>query len=239
MARKFSELRARMSPESRARAETKAKEMIAEMPLNELRHARGLSQEMLAEALHVQQPSIAKLERRTDMYVSMLRSHIEAMGGELEIAGTLPQCAILRPAVDQDGSVLDILVRPHRDKKAATRFFKKLLRGLRYAPRVVVTDRLTSYSAPCAVLLPNTVHRRDKGLNNRAENSHQLTRERERRMRGFKSAGHAQRFPSILSLVADLFDVGRHPRRNCSRKRKPARNAIHGLCMVPNMIACF
>src|ERR1700676_5448506 len=64
--------------------------------------------------------------------------------------------------------------------------------------------------APCAALLPNTVHRRDKGLNNRAENSHQSTRERERRMRGFKSAGHAQRFLSIFGLVADLFGVGRH-----------------------------
>jgi putative transposase len=88
-------------------------------------------------------------------------------------------------AVDQDGSVLDILVQPRRDKKAAARFFKKLLRGSRYAPRVVVTDRLASYIAPCAALLPNTVHRRDKGLNNRAENSRQPTRERERRMRGF------------------------------------------------------
>ena len=113
-------------------------------------------------------------------------------------------------AVDQDGSVLDILVQPRRDKKAAARFFKKLLRGSRYAPRGVVTDRLASHIAPCAELLPNTVHRRDKGLNNRAENSHQSTRERERRMRGFKSAGHAQRFLSIFGVVADLFGVGRH-----------------------------
>jgi putative transposase len=59
-------------------------------------------------------------------------------------------------------------------------------------------------------LLPNTVHRRDKGLNNRAENSHQPTRERERRMRGFKSVGHAQRFLSIFGVVADLFGIGRH-----------------------------
>jgi putative transposase len=113
-------------------------------------------------------------------------------------------------AVDQDGSVLDIRVQPHRSKKAAARFFKKLLRGSSYAPRVVVTDRLASYNAPCAELLPNTVHRREKGLNNRAENSHPATRERERRMRGFKSAGHAQRFLSIFGLVADLFAVGRH-----------------------------
>jgi len=81
---------------------------------------------------------------------------------------------------------------------------------LKYAPRVVVTDKLASYSAPCAELLPNTVHRRDKGLNNRDENSHQPTRERERRMRGFKSARHAQRFLSIFGMISDLFGVGRH-----------------------------
>jgi putative transposase len=101
----------------------------------------------------------------------------------LKIGGRLQY---LWRAVNQDGSVLDILVQPHRGKEAAARFFKKLLRGLRYAPRVVVTDRLASYTAPCAELLPNTVHRRDKGLNNRAQNSHQSTRKRERRMRGFK-----------------------------------------------------
>ena len=113
-------------------------------------------------------------------------------------------------AVDQDGSVLDILVQSRRSKKAATRFFRKLLRGLKYAPRVVVTDKLASYNAPCAELLPYTVHRRDKGLNNRAENSHQPTRQRERRMRGFKSARHAQRFLSIFGMITDLFSVGRH-----------------------------
>ena len=113
-------------------------------------------------------------------------------------------------AVDQDGSVLDILVQSHRNKKAAARFFKKLLRRMKYAPRVVVTDKLASYRAPCAKFLPNSVHRRDKGLNNRAENSHQPTRERERRMRGFKSPRHAQRFLSIFGMIADLFSVGRH-----------------------------
>jgi putative transposase len=118
--------------------------------------------------------------------------------------------AYLWRAVDQDGSVLDILVQSRRNKKAAARFFRKLLRGLRYAPRVVVTDKLASYSTPCAELLPNAVHRCDKGLNNRAENSHQPTRERERRMRGFKSARHAQRFLSIFGMIGDLFSVGRH-----------------------------
>jgi len=113
-------------------------------------------------------------------------------------------------AVDQEGNVLDILVQSRRNKKAAARFFRKLLRGLKYAPRFVVTDKLASYNAPCAQLLPNAVHRRDKGLNNRAENSHQPTRECERRMRGFKSAGHAQRFLSTFGMITDLFNVGRH-----------------------------
>jgi len=90
MAKKFAELRAQMSPESRVRSEAKAQAMLAEMPLNELRQARGLSQKMLAEVLHVQQPSVAKLERRTDMYISTLRSHIEAMGGELEVVARFP-----------------------------------------------------------------------------------------------------------------------------------------------------
>lgn len=90
MARKFSELRARMSPEARARADARAREMLAEMPLNELRQARGLSQKMLAELLHVRQPAIAKMEKRTDMYISTLRSHIEAMGGELDVVARFP-----------------------------------------------------------------------------------------------------------------------------------------------------
>lgn len=94
MAKKFSELRAQMSPESQARAQAKAQAMLAEMPLNELRQARGLSQKMLAEVLQVQQPSIAKMEKRTDMYISTLRSHIEAMGGKLEIVARFPDGAV-------------------------------------------------------------------------------------------------------------------------------------------------
>ena len=94
MAKKFADLRAQMTPESRARAEAKAKAMLAEMPLNELRQARGLSQKMLADVLHVQQPSIAKIEKRTDMYISTLRSHIEAMGGQLEVVARFPDGAV-------------------------------------------------------------------------------------------------------------------------------------------------
>ncbi|MCL2793513.1 MAG: helix-turn-helix domain-containing protein [Spirochaetaceae bacterium] len=90
MAKKFSELKEKMNPERRVKIEEKVKATLAEMPLNELRNARGLSQKMLAEALHIQQPAIAKLEKRTDMYISTLRSHIRAMGGELEIIARFP-----------------------------------------------------------------------------------------------------------------------------------------------------
>jgi transcriptional regulator with XRE-family HTH domain len=79
-----------MSPAARARSEARARAMLAEMPLQELRLARGLTQEALAAALKVRQASISKLERRTDMYISSLRSHIEALGGELEIVARFP-----------------------------------------------------------------------------------------------------------------------------------------------------
>lgn len=91
MAEKYSELRKKMAPEARARAEAKTRELLAEMPLHELRQARGLSQQSLAEVLKVQQPSIAKMERRTDMYISTLRNHIEAMGGQLEVIARFPK----------------------------------------------------------------------------------------------------------------------------------------------------
>ena len=94
MAKKFSALRQAMSPTAQERADAKAKIMLAEMPLHELREARGLSQKMLAEVLHVQQPSIAKMEKRTDMYLSTLRSHIQAMGGELDIIARFPDGAV-------------------------------------------------------------------------------------------------------------------------------------------------
>jgi len=90
MVKKFSELKAKMSPERRAKIDKKVKTALAEMPLNELRNARGLSQKLLAESLHVQQPAIAKMEKRADMYISTLRSHIKAMGGELEVIARFP-----------------------------------------------------------------------------------------------------------------------------------------------------
>ena len=91
MTKKFSSLRKGMSEEAQAEVAGQVDAIMAEMPLHELRRARGLSQKMLAENLRVQQPAIAKLEQRTDMYISTLRSHIEAMGGELEIWGCFPE----------------------------------------------------------------------------------------------------------------------------------------------------
>jgi predicted XRE-type DNA-binding protein len=94
MAKPFSELTKKWSPERLARVEAMTRQMLAEMPLNELRQARGLSQKMLAEALHIQQPAVAKLEKRTDMYISTLRSHIEAMGGQLEVVARFPDGSV-------------------------------------------------------------------------------------------------------------------------------------------------
>jgi putative transposase len=113
-------------------------------------------------------------------------------------------------AVDQDGDVLDILVQSRRDKKAAKKFFRKLLKGLQYVPRVLITDKLKSYSAARAEVLPSVEHLQQKYQNNRAENSHQPTRLREKVMRRFKSAGHAQRFLSAFGTITSHFRVGRH-----------------------------
>jgi putative transposase len=113
-------------------------------------------------------------------------------------------------AVDQDGQVLDILVQGRRDQKAAKRFFRKLLKGLTYVPRVVITDQLKSYGAALREILPDVEHRQHRYLNNRAENSHQPTRQRERRMQGFKSPGHAQRFLTAYGPIAQHFRPRRH-----------------------------
>jgi len=111
-------------------------------------------------------------------------------------------------AVDQDGDVLDILVQSRRDKKAAKKFFRKLLKELRYVPRVIVTDKLRSYSAARTEVMPSVEHVQQKYQNNRAENSHQPTRLRERVMRRFKSARHAQRFLSAFGLISSHFSGG-------------------------------
>ncbi len=94
MANNFSTLWEKMSPQARERVDAKVQDYLAQMPLHELRQARGLSQQSLAELLNVQQPSIAKMERRTDMYISTLRNHIEAMGGRLEVIARFADGAV-------------------------------------------------------------------------------------------------------------------------------------------------
>jgi putative transposase len=112
-------------------------------------------------------------------------------------------------AVDQAGMVLDVLVQSRRDKRAAKRLLRKLLKRQCRAPRVMVTDKLPSYGAAKKELMPSVEHRRHRGLNNRAENSHQPTRRRERQMKGFKSAGQAQRFLSAHDQINNLFHLRR------------------------------
>jgi putative transposase len=113
-------------------------------------------------------------------------------------------------AVDQDDNVLDILVQTRRNKQAAKKFFRKLLKGLRYVPRVIITDKLKSYGAAKRESLPGVDHRQSRYLNNRCENSQRPTRQREYRMQGFKSAGHAQRFLSAYGPIAQHFQPRRH-----------------------------
>ncbi len=113
-------------------------------------------------------------------------------------------------AVDQHGNVLDVLVTSRRDARDATRFFRKLLKGLRYVPRVLITDKLGSYSVARRRLTPGVEHRRSKYLNNRAESSHQPIRARERAMKKFTSPGHAQRFLSAFSGISPHFRPRRH-----------------------------
>jgi putative transposase len=113
-------------------------------------------------------------------------------------------------AVDSEGNVLDVWLQRHRDTKAAKRFLRKLLKKQGFVPRVIVTDKLKSYEAANKQVLKSVEHRQHKGLNNRAENSHQPTRVRERRMRRFKSPGQAQRFLSAFGPIRDHFHPKQH-----------------------------
>ena len=112
--------------------------------------------------------------------------------------------------VDQDGDVIDILVQRYRNAHAAKRFFRKLMKGQGSKPRLLVTDKLRSYSAAHRNIMPSVDHNTERYANNLAEISHQPTRQRERQMRGFKSAGQAQRFQSVHGVIRNLFNLGRH-----------------------------
>ncbi len=113
-------------------------------------------------------------------------------------------------AVDQDGTVLDILMQIRRDTAAARRCFRRLLKTTRTLPRVIITDRLRSYRTAHRQVTPSVEHRSHKGLDNRAENSHQPARRRERAMKGFRSVGAAHRFLSAFSGISPHFRPRRH-----------------------------
>ncbi len=127
-------------------------------------------------------------------------------------------------AVDQDGDVIDILVQPRRDQRAAERFFRRLLRGQRKEPFRIITDQLRSYSAAMRTILCNVTHNTQRYANNRAEASHQSTRQRERHMRRFKSASQAQRFLSLHGVIQNLFRVGRHLLRSVNHRLLRSRS---------------
>jgi len=113
-------------------------------------------------------------------------------------------------AVDQDGDVIDILVQRRRNQKAAERFFRRLLKSQGGEPRWLMTDKLRSYSAAHRTMMPTVNHLNHAYANNRAEVSHEPTRQRERHMRGLSSPTQAKRFLTLHGLTQNFFRLGRH-----------------------------
>src|ERR1700686_1807640 len=149
-------------------------------------------------------PMIAKRLRRSRPRPSD-RWHLDEM--VVRIAG---RHMYLWRAVDHEGEVLDMLVQRRRDKRAALRLMRKLLRKHGFAPKLLVTDKLGSYGAAFRQLRLSCPHEQGLRKNNRAENSHQAVRRRERKMQRFKSAGSAQRFLNIHAAVHNTFNLQRH-----------------------------
>ncbi len=127
-------------------------------------------------------------------------------------------------AVDQDGDLIDILVQPCRDGRAARRFFRKLLKSQRREPFRLVTDKLGSYRVAHREVMPRVTHDTSRYANNRAEVSHQPTRQRERQMRGFKSPDQAQQFLHVHGVIQNLFRTGRHRLRAVHHRMLRARS---------------
>jgi putative transposase len=113
-------------------------------------------------------------------------------------------------AVDSEGEVLEILLQPQRDKAAAVRLLRKLLRRQGFVPAVIVTDKLRSYGAALREIGSSGLHEQGLRANNRAENSHQPLRRRERKMQGFKSGKSAQRFVSVHAAAYNTFNMQRY-----------------------------
>lgn len=131
-------------------------------------------------------------------------------------------------AVDQDGEVVDVYLQARRDGATAKRFFKRLLRSHGAEPRKVVTDKLRSCGVAHRELMPDVTHDTSQYANNRAEQSHEVTRVRERGMRKFKSAGQAQRFLGTHAAVSNLFNLCRHlVTANCTSLLKPQGKCVY------------
>jgi putative transposase len=130
-------------------------------------------------------------------------------------------------AVDQDGHGLDMLVQSRRNQHAAKQCFRKLLTGLRYVPRVIITDKLKSDGAAKREIVPGVEQRQHRSLNNRAEHSPQPTRQRERRMQGCKSPGHVQRFLAAYGPIAQHCRPRRH-RWSAPAYRQERQKRCHG-----------
>src|SRR3954465_5072131 len=150
-------------------------------------------------------PAIARALRRCRPRPSD-RWHLDEM--VVRIAG---RHMYLWRAVDHEGEVLEILVQRRRDKRAAVRLMRKLLRKQGFAPKQVTTDKLGSYGAAFRHLGLSCHHEQGLRQNNRAENSHQVVRRRERKMQRFKSPASAQRFLSVHAVVHNTFYRQRHP----------------------------
>jgi putative transposase len=114
--------------------------------------------------------------------------------------------------------MIDTLLQPRRDQHAAERLFRKLLKGQGHVPWRLITDKLRSYGAAHRIIMPSVIHNTECYANNRVEVSHQPTRQRERQMRGFKSAGQAQRFLSVQGVIQNLFRFGRHLLRSATHR---------------------
>ena len=138
--------------------------------------------------------------------------------------------------MDQTGIVLEVLVRHRRDKRGAKRLLRKLLKKQMRPPGVMITDKLASYGAAKREVMPSIEHCQHKGLNNRAENSHQPTRRRERQMKRFKSAGQAQRFLSAHDQINNLFHL-RRDHVTAAAEHRAARTQTFRVCAEISSIA--
>ncbi|MDO0929815.1 IS6 family transposase [Streptomyces sp. TG1A-8] len=176
---------------------------------------RGVGELMLERGVLVSYETVRRwCAKFGQTYANGLRRRLPRPGGKWHLDEVFMKINAERKylwrAVDADGTVLDILVQSRRDTAAARRFFRRLLKKTHTVPRVAVTDKLRSCSAAHREVMPSVEHPSHKGLNNRAENSHQPTRQRERAMKGFRSTGGARRFLAAFSGISPHFRPHRH-----------------------------